>query len=132
MTTKKIIPKLFETFGEIDIYRTDVTLLLGPYELLADWVRKNVKAERQPEFFKHDEKPGNDVEGLTWCFAGGGTIIWMPLYSDVVLVHEAVHVAHHVLLSKGIHLLSEGGSTETYAYLTEYIFRKLRLQSLKR
>lgn len=114
-------------FAPVGAWSADVVLLIGEFDLIKPWVQKNVTNDRKEEVLRHladpDNKAGHTNLGRTYFLSGGGSLIWLREYKPEILVHEIVHAAHHVLLSKATPLTDS--TEEAYAYLIEHLYKSL-------
>lgn len=126
---KKTPVKLKEYYVHVGVYIADVTLLVGPQELLIPWAKdpKNCQDRFRDELLASfvNAKKNPSVFGRTFFVGtGGGSIIWLPFPTDPnVYTHEISHAAYHILKAKGVILCDE--TDEVYAYLVEYLWKKL-------
>lgn len=107
----------------VNVYKTDVVLLIGNYAKVGPWLKRKLKPHAW-EYIKDvipDKEPS--VEGRTFHLMGGGSVIWMGKKNNSVLVHELFHAAHRMLESRSIDLNEDTG--EVYAYLLEHLYNEL-------
>lgn len=110
---------------ECDLYSADVTLVIGPKENLIPWFQKIARPSLHNEFITKVTNTFNGRQPRGVCFAlpGGASVIWLEEKRADVFIHEISHAAYHLLQAKGINLTYE--TDEAYAYLVEFLFRKL-------
>ena len=119
--------KIKDIYINVDIFHTDVFVLIGDKEHVLEWAKKNILHKMYIEFKEGwESKSGKEsikdsTQGMAVHLNGGGTIVWVRSLNMVYLMHELAHVQHHLLRTKGIELNDE--TTEVYAYLTDYFYR---------
>lgn len=118
--------KLLEKFVNVSIYHTDVIMVMGPRELLIDYVKgDNVQSKFKDELLANivtANRKGTPKGSTFFVGTGGGCIIWLAGPEPDVYTHEIAHAAHHILKSKGIDMCD---ADEAFAYLMEYLWVEL-------
>lgn len=113
----------------VDVYKTDVILLVGEWSLVRKWASKNVKDDKKTELLETIDAidhVGNRCYGRTiFVGKGGGCLIWIEKWKPTVFVHEIAHAAHHIFESKSIPFSSD--TDEPYAYMIECLYERLFL-----
>lgn len=115
--------KLRDTHIHVGLYKTDVVLLIGPYEQVHSWLKKNLLKDRYEHIKDAIDNKEKTVQGRTFYLPGGGSVIWLPKRNMPVLVHELFHVVHNMLGARNIELTDDTG--EVYAYLLENLYYRL-------
>ena len=124
LLNKYMKQKSFTKFCNVEVFKVHVLFVVCD----KDDILKNTKKmmlsstyeilSKQLQFY-----PIGAEDGKTFCFEGGGSLIWMPKYNSSILVHEIFHATHHALEAKGFELTKS--SHEAYAYCMEYVYEKL-------
>lgn len=110
----------------IPLYECDVVLIVGPRPSVLQWAKKNVAEDQCDGIIQMVKNSESSTLPQGTCFPmkSGASIIWLPEnYLMHTFVHEISHAAYNVLKAKGIRLCDE--TDEVYAYLVEYIYKKL-------
>lgn len=98
-------------------WKADVVLLVGDCEC---WMEGHRYAEIREAVCAKKERTN---QGEAFFLSGGGALVWMRRDDKGVLVHELMHVAWHILSSKGVPLTDD--TQEAYCYLIEHLFERL-------
>ena len=122
---KKSVAKVHLT--HLRLFKSDVSLVVGTYEQLKDWVREALTEEKKSWFLPwlDRETPESTLLGRTYNLRGGGSVIWLSKYDEPTFVHELVHAVGNLFEEKGMSLSRE--TEETYAYLIQDLHNQLRM-----
>ncbi len=120
LKTKKLVIRR----ANLNLYKSQIILLIGPFEFVDEWAKEAMIKEKY-DYIKDDLK--RDVEkqlhGSTWNLGGGGSLIWLYKEKKDILVHEIVHAAMNLFEEKRTPINED--THEPFAYLVEYLFREL-------
>lgn len=119
---------------EIELYSTDLLVVVGDIDGAIKWLENKNVSEDDIEFIKSSCETGS--QGTTGLLSNNALFIRLlhspttPEYKGI-LVHEVFHVTSILLRSRGMSLVKE--SEEAYAYLLEFIYRKIveKVEELK-
>jgi len=116
MARQKLLPKFQHIW--IDLYRINIYWIRCSFDGYRQRARLEFGVEpsirpKADARFRVYEKMGEDI-----------VVIWLSEKADnAAVAHECVHVVHWILSDRGMQLTD--ASEEAYAYLVEYIMRKI-------
>lgn len=119
---------------EIELYSTDLLVVVGDIEGAIKWLDNKNVSEDDIEFVKSSCNTGS--QGTT-CLLSNNALFIRLIHSPTtreykgILAHEVFHATSILLGSRGMSLVKE--SEEAYAYLLEFIYRKIveKIEELK-
>lgn len=119
---------------EIELYSTDLLVVIGDVDGAIKWLENKNVSDDDIEFVKSSCVPWS--QGTTGLLSNNAFFIRLlhppttPEYK-AILVHEVFHAASMLLRNRGMSLVKE--SEEAYAYLIEFIYRKIveKVEELK-
>lgn len=109
----------------IDIYNTDMLLVVGTEEELRESLEEYLEKEDAKDAYNVMAEDISDISlGRSASLSGGQVVLWIPNKDDKgTLAHEIFHVVCYVMENVGISLCHE--SNEAYGYLIGYITNKV-------
>lgn len=111
---------------EIELYSTDLLVVIGDIDGAIKWLENKNVSDDDIEFVKSSCDTGS--QGTTGLLSNNALFIRLlqsPTTTEykAILAHEVFHAASMLLRSRGMSLVKE--SEEAYAYLIEFIHRKI-------
>ena len=106
------------------VFKTDLIVVWGKHSLLQAFCEKELPKIKLGEVKKDFENPPDEnTLGRQYRFKGGGSLIWMPDWDTMTLLHEVVHYAQWIADQRGIPMVSE--TDEVMAYLIENTYKRI-------